>query len=217
MNVKLKILRGKLQTQKHKHAITELDIRGPRFVIGSAADCSLRCPSQTVSSHHCEILIADEEVVVQDLYSEGGTYVNDVRVDHQVALSEGDRIRVGRLEFEARIDKSAATPAPRATTRQKSDPVSELVSEMLVEADEVDRAKRLEDPETRQFHLEPTSASAASESEAADSQPDSKKRKKKPPPKKPPGKLPPPPPFTADDTVSAAEETLKKLFTKEKK
>ena len=35
--------------------------------------------------------------------------------------------------------------------------------------------------------------------------------------KKPPGKLPPPPPFTAEDTVSAAEETLKKLFTKDKK
>jgi pSer/pThr/pTyr-binding forkhead associated (FHA) protein len=217
MNVKLKILRGKLQTQKHKQALTELEIRGPRFVIGSAADCSLRCPSQTVSSHHCEILISDEEVVVRDLYSESGTYVNDTRVDHEAALSEGDRIRVGRLEFEARIDKSAATPSPRATPQQKSDPVSELVSEMLVEADEVDRAKRLEDPETRQFHLEPAAANAASEAESAESQPDAKKKKKKPPAKKPPGKLPPPPPFTADDTVSAAEETLKKLFTKEKK
>lgn len=176
----------------------------------------MRCRSQTVSSHHCEIRVSDDEVVVRDLYSENGTYINDERVDHERHLVAGDRLKVGGLEFEVLIDKTAPLPPPQQVSRRKkSDPVSDFVSDMLVEADEEDRARRLEDPETRQFQLGESSSSE--EEQLGPTEDDSEKKKKKPPSKKPPGKLPPPPPFTADNTVAAAEETLKKLFAKNKK
>ena len=84
-------------------------------------------------------------------------------------------------------------------------------------ADEEDRARRLEDPEKRQFQLGEAAGDEEPSLAPEENPPDDQKKKKKPPVKKAPGKLPTPPPFTADDTVSAAEETLKKIFTKGKK
>lgn len=218
MKIKLRILHGKLQDKKGKSVGADLEVRGPRFVIGNATDCSMRCRSRTVSSHHCEILVSDDEVMVRDLYSENGTFVNDVKVDHESPLAAGDHLKVGRLEFEVVIDKTAPSPSSQeATGGEKSDPVSDFVSDMLVEADEEERARRLEDPEARQFQLGESAADDGTPSGPEDESDDATKKKKGPPPKKPPGKLPPPPPFTADNTVAAAEETLKKLFTKGKK
>jgi hypothetical protein len=153
---------------------------------------------------------------VRDLDSEAGTYLNDERLEHERALSEGDHLRVGRLEFEVVIDTSAPGRSSRRDSQgePKADPVAEFVSDLLVEADEEDRVRRMEDPESRHFQLQRTDSRAASDGEttAVDKEAEPKKVKR-PPPKKPPGKLPPPPPLVTDNTVEAAEETLKKLFT----
>jgi len=218
MIVKLRILHGKLQNKRGKNVGADVTIGRPRFVIGSAPDCSMRCRSNSISAHHCEIIVEGDEVIVRDLYSDAGTFVNKQQVDHECPLQEGDRLMVGRLEFEVLVDETAPSPSPRRSPEGKtaSDPVADFVSDMLVEADEEDRARRKEDPESRQFHLDGALDDELKNQEAA-AQKDPDEKKKKLPPKKPPGKLPAPPPFTADNTVEAAEETLKKLFTKDKR
>ena len=207
MKVKLKVLHGKLQSREGGSAGLEVPISKARFVIGTADDCHMRCPSKSISEHHCEIAIDGDQVLLRDLDSATGTFLNDFRIEQERILQDGDRLRVGRLEFELSVEQ-----APQVSERA-ADQVDELVSDMLVEADEAERASRLADPQARRYKITPQEA-------AAKDQPEDEDRlaalRKKIPPKQAPGKLPPPPKITAEDSTSAAEETLKKLLEKPK-
>jgi len=215
MTVKLKILHGSLQNSRGENAGAEVTVRGGQFVIGSDADCSMCCRSPAISPHHCELRREERGLVVRDLYSQSGTFVNGERIDHERVLRTGDHLRVGRLEFEVLVEPAAAPAGGSARGKSKTDAVAEFISDLLVEADEEDRARRLEDPEKRHFRPEPNAAPLKQgAAEAQDSAEPPKKKER--PPKRPPAKLPPPPPLSAGSTVEAAEETLKKIF-KEKK
>jgi pSer/pThr/pTyr-binding forkhead associated (FHA) protein len=209
MNVKLKVRHGKLQSREGGNAGLEVPISKSRFVIGTADDCQMRCPSKTISEHHCEIVIDGDQILLRDLDSESGTFLNDYRIEQERILQDGDRLQVGRLEFELSIEK-VASPAGR-----ESDAVGDFVSEMLVEADEEERASRLADPQARHFKIDPQDPAAEPD------EPEEEDRltalRKKIPPKKKPGKLPPPPTISAGDSVSAAEESLKKMLEKPKR
>lgn len=206
MKVKLKVVQGKLKGKSGESAGLEVVISKSRFVIGTAEDCHMRCPSSVISPHHCEITVRDGEVRLRDLDSESGTFLNDERVAAEQLVHAGDRFRVGRLQFEILIERS-----DRAS---KQDPVDEFVSEMLAQADEEERVVRMSDPVLRQFHLEPDEPN----NEPAEPEKEDKltAMRKKVPQKKPPGKLPPPPAITAESSTSAAAETLKKIFEKPK-
>lgn len=208
MKVKLKVLHGKLQSREGGSAGLEVPISKARFVIGTADDCHMRCPSKSISEHHCEIVIDGDQVLLRDLDSAGGTFLNDFRIEQERILQDGDRLRVGRLEFELAIEPAAVA------VERASDPVDELVSDMLVEADEAERTKRLADPQTRHFKIAPQEAAADAEPPEAEDRLTA--MRKKIPLKQSPGKLPPPPTITAEDSTSAAEETLKKLLAKPK-
>ncbi|MFL2434465.1 MAG: FHA domain-containing protein [Vicinamibacterales bacterium] len=64
--------------------------RGPRsdFVIDS----------MLLSRVHCRMSTTSTQLVVEDLKSTNGTYVNDTRVEC-IALNNGDCLRLGRVEF----------------------------------------------------------------------------------------------------------------------
>ncbi|MDA1053946.1 MAG: FHA domain-containing protein [Planctomycetota bacterium] len=207
MKVKLKVVQGKLKGQDGGSAKLEVTISKARFVIGADSDCHMRCPSRVISPHHCEITVRDEEVRLRDLDSESGTFLNDERIAAERVVHAGDRLRVGRLEFEVVIERSGRTT--------KGDPVDDFVSDLLAQADEEERAVRRSDPELRQFHLDPNETNDAEQVEPEKEDKLTALRKKLPQ-KKPPGKLPPPLAITAESSTSAAAETLKKIFEKPK-
>lgn len=210
ITVKLRVRQGTLKRQQGGSAGLEVELQGKRFVIGSATDCQMRCPSTAISPHHCEIYLEGPRYFVRDLGSASGTYVNGVKLADSHLLANGDQLRVGKLEFEA-IVENPPVPAPHRSPRP-SDSVGDTISEMLVAADREDRAQRLEDPAKRRFAVQ------TPESRAEDKAPQAPVKKKAvPPPKKPPMKLPPPPKIAADSTVQAAEQVLKKIFDKPKK
>ena len=144
---------------------------------------------------------------MRDLDSESGTFLNDERIAAERVVHAGDRLRVGRLEFEVVIERSGRTT--------KGDPVDDFVSDLLAQADEEERAVRRSDPELRQFHLDPNETNDAEQVEPEKEDKLTALRKKLPQ-KKPPGKLPPPLAITAESSTSAAAETLKKIFEKPK-
>jgi predicted component of type VI protein secretion system len=209
MFVKLRVLHGTLKRQDGANSVMEVAIRTPRFIIGSAEDCHMRCPSRSISPHHCEVLVRGDSVYLQDLQSEAGTYLNGEQVTEESSLQSGDHLRVGRLEFEVVIKQTKGAMAP-----SKNDPVADYVSELLVEADQEERATRIADPRLRQFQLPTPDDTAAAPAEPEDR---ITAMRKKVPQKKPPGKLPPPPSVTSESSVEAAEESLKKIFAKPKK
>ena len=78
---------------------TAVPLKRDRFVIGRAKECSLRAGSDAISRRHCEITRTAEGVAVRDLGSRNGTYVNDIKIERETPLENGDLIRVGPLEF----------------------------------------------------------------------------------------------------------------------
>jgi pSer/pThr/pTyr-binding forkhead associated (FHA) protein len=217
MMVKLIILHGRLQDGRSRKVKQELEIRRSHFVIGSASDCSMRCRSDRISPHHCRLRIEPKKVILQDLASETGTFVNGIRIEYAHALKNGDRLKVGKLEFEVLIED----PSPVWELEPHvdggdtiHDALSETVCNLLSAEDEKDRIRRLQDPELRRFSL-PSAEKPTSQAEDRTTKP---KRKGKAGPKKTkgrPGKLPVRPRLGEDASVAAAE-TLPRWFGRRK-
>jgi len=221
MQVRLKILQG-------SNAGKDLKIPTPKCVIGRGDDCHLRPQSDAISRRHCVIITTENEVVVRDLNSRNGTFVNGDRVAEEAVLLHGDNLRVGPLEFEMIIEQlpGGKTKRPKVTdikdavtrTAEGSsiNSTSDLgdVSQWLDEADTVDKERRNFEPETRQFRLDETvmpadgAKTATATSETKPLPPDVKKDKKGP------GKLPPRPNSQLKDSREAAADMLKKFFNR---
>ena len=69
------------------------------FVIGRGQQCHLRPHCRLVSKLHCAIARWAGKVVVRDLKSSNGTYINNHRIEGEVRVIDGDVLRVGSLEF----------------------------------------------------------------------------------------------------------------------
>ena len=98
------------------YAGKEIAIAGNQFVIGRDEDCNLRPASPAISKKHCAIFYKDGEPFVKDLGSTNGTFLNDQQVESERPLAEGDKLRVGPLDFAVKRlgGKSDATPLPNS-------------------------------------------------------------------------------------------------------
>jgi EAL domain-containing protein (putative c-di-GMP-specific phosphodiesterase class I) len=72
------------------------------FVIGRRQDLALALGCQTVSNLHAEIGEADGVLVLRDLGSTNGTYVNGRRVSEPVVLHEDDLVQFANIAFRVR-------------------------------------------------------------------------------------------------------------------
>lgn len=230
MQVSLKVLTG-------NHEGKEILIKDEKFLIGRGDDCQLRPKSESISRRHCALVQKDGRLLLVDLKSRNGTFINEKQLspDKAKILKSGDRIRVGQLEFEISIEvglasakKSEVSTVKEAVDRLAEQKTSDSresfdISSWLLEADQIDRRKTMTEPETRQMNIDETTrldAEQEIQSDAGDSAGSEKLSdsgsdagKSKRPEKKPPMKLPkvsqgP----TTKNTKDAASETLKKYF-----
>src|SRR5690606_33932655 len=82
--------------------------------IGRSEACDLRIPLGEVSRRHCSIVQSEGQVLVQDLGSSNGTYVNGKRIQ-ETTLRPGDQIRIGSFRFIVQIDGKPAEGDPEFT------------------------------------------------------------------------------------------------------
>ena len=205
MDVKLILKTGKL-------AGKEIPVAQPVFRIGRAEDCHLRPHSEQVSRHHCQIIQEGGRVWVEDCGSRNGTWVNGQRISERKELKNGDRLLVGPLEFELRIDialggkkkpkvKTIEEAAARvAQTAGKKEDETELVEWLL-------ESEAAEEKETETLAAQSTQEATQTPAPAPPNAP--------PPPSEPPAKIPGkfmPPPKVAPDTRTAAAEMLRRLL-----
>lgn len=78
-------------------------VSGEKTVLGRKQDCDLRIPTKDVSREHCALMASDDSVVVKDLGSSNGTFINGKRVAEQ-SVEAGDRLKVGPVTFLVQID-----------------------------------------------------------------------------------------------------------------
>jgi pSer/pThr/pTyr-binding forkhead associated (FHA) protein len=233
-------MRIRLRVQSGSHEGKEIDVTQAKFLIGRSDSCQLRPKSESVSRKHCILAIHEGRVLLQDLKSRNGTFINEKRLppDKAKVLKSGDILRVGKLSFEVLIDhelggakkppvKDVGEAAARAVAEGSSDSRFEEVdvTSWLDEADAIDRVRKRSDPETRQLNLEDSKKADSSgdsddlsvnePAKKPDESPASEDKSRTIPPKgRKPGKLPEG--FKVamkDSSRDAADDALKKFFS----
>jgi pSer/pThr/pTyr-binding forkhead associated (FHA) protein len=103
-----------------------IPIVGERFVIGRADDCHLKPRSELVSRYHCEIFLKDGNVFVRDMGSKNGVFLNEKQITEVNAVTNGDRLAVGPLDFFVNITVDMK-PQKAAKVKSVSDAVARTV------------------------------------------------------------------------------------------
>lgn len=68
-------------------------------VIGRSAKSDIRVDQESISRNHSKIVNTGKSVLIRDLGSTNGTYINDEPIEEHV-LRDGDLIKVGRTIFK---------------------------------------------------------------------------------------------------------------------
>lgn len=107
-----------------------IPIPGAKFLIGRDPHCQLRPASQAVSKQHCAIHIRNGQVIVEDFGSTNGTQVNDEPVQGERAVADGDKVKVGPLEFVIQIvplpTPADGTPLPERLKSPSTETTAQL-------------------------------------------------------------------------------------------
>ncbi len=100
------------------HEGKPIPITTPQFLIGRDPQCQLRPASPAISKRHCAVMVRGGKVFVRDFGSTNGTFVNDQLVQGEVEVQNGDRLKVGPLDFKVALEVTAPAPKPAAAKPQ---------------------------------------------------------------------------------------------------
>ncbi|HSQ59600.1 MAG TPA: FHA domain-containing protein, partial [Acidobacteriota bacterium] len=92
--------------------------------IGRTSQNAVRIDDRSVSREHAEIVLRDGRVLISDLRSHNGTWLNGSRLRRPAEIHEGDRIQVGRVELRVVPD-----PADRTAGGDSDSALSTLTME----------------------------------------------------------------------------------------
>ncbi len=138
MNYALQVVRG-------RSAANTLRLMDGVNSIGRHDDCQIRIRSSQVSRRHCELFEEGNKLILRDVGSTNGTFVNRKRVLVQQTLKPGDVLTIGGVTLRVDLLGAATKPAtaspvpqPAANDTAKVDaqPVAEDDFEMELEEDE---------------------------------------------------------------------------------
>ncbi len=132
---------GRARPQRGKHAEADGHVNS----IGRHDDCQIRIRSSQVSRRHCELFEEGNKLILRDLGSSNGTFVNGKRVLGQQTVKPGDVLTIGGVTLRVDLLGAAPKPAtavpgpqPAANDTAEADvqPVAEDDFEMQLEEDE---------------------------------------------------------------------------------
>ena len=69
------------------------------MTVGRSSDCDICIPIDEISRNHAKLQTASDGVVVEDLASANGTFVNDQRVHAGTLIKPGDEVRFDTVRF----------------------------------------------------------------------------------------------------------------------
>src|ERR1700759_4903090 len=104
---KLVVLSAGLSGRTH-----ELNV--DKTTIGRVEDNTFQIADPSVSSHHCEVQLRGNDVVLRDLNSTNGTFINGEKVT-ETTLKLGQTFRLGQIELQL-LEEGMAPAAPSGPT-----------------------------------------------------------------------------------------------------
>ena len=81
-----------------------------QLVIGRGDDCEIVIPDRQVSRQHAHLLLIKDGVILEDLESKNGTFINGRRILEAETLKEGDELQVALVQHFVFISSDATLP-----------------------------------------------------------------------------------------------------------
>lgn len=85
------------------------DLNVERTTVGRVEDNTFQIADASVSSHHAEIILRGQEIVIKDLNSTNGSFINGEKISESV-LQPGQTLRFGQVELKIEDGKPVTTP-----------------------------------------------------------------------------------------------------------
>ena len=96
----------------------QLELQGPRVLVGRSSKCDLTLRDESVSRHHAEFVAGPAGWLLRDLESRNGIEVNGKRVSERL-LADGDRLKIGNVALQCEL-KVTAPPPPQVVIEETS-------------------------------------------------------------------------------------------------
>lgn len=117
------MLQAELRVVGGKHHGKVIPLSKSKFLIGRENDCQLRPNSELVSRHHCVFTVDQYSVRLRDLGSTNGTFINGEQIQGVAILESGNKVSIGKLEFEIIIRE--VPDVPGAPGMSEPDPITD--------------------------------------------------------------------------------------------
>jgi pSer/pThr/pTyr-binding forkhead associated (FHA) protein len=104
------------------------DLKAEKTTIGRVEDNSFQIAEPSVSSHHCEVLLRGNDVVIKDLESTNGTFINGEKISES-PIKPGQILRLGQVEMRLETDTPPASskkPLDQTMVMQRGVSLTEL-------------------------------------------------------------------------------------------
>src|SRR5215475_14712441 len=92
------------------------ELKVDKTTIGRVEDNTFQIAEPSVSSHHCEVLLRGNDVIVRDLNSTNGTFINGEKVTES-PIKPGQILRLGQIEMRLETDAPAGSASKKPLTQ----------------------------------------------------------------------------------------------------
>lgn len=128
---------AKLVVLKKGSAGVSYELKAERTTIGRLDDNAFQIAEPSVSSHHCEVLMKNNEFLVRDLDSTNGTYIGGQKIK-EGTLKPGQTMILGEIEVRLETED---TPRLQDTQQTRTSAKGVNLSELKTETHHVPLAE----------------------------------------------------------------------------
>ncbi len=111
---------------------------GALTIIGRDEECNICIPNEQLSRRHMQLVVTGGKVMMQDLNSTNGCFINDTKSDHSI-LEGGELLRIGNMTFRlvppaetssqlknsVKIDNTASIPDVKVDISSNADKLNQ--------------------------------------------------------------------------------------------
>ncbi len=107
------------------------ELRPGTYVVGRSSDCEIPLTDNAISRRHAEFVLEKNRILVRDLGSTNGTFVNGERLEGEKPVNRGDQVRFGHVTLSLAEQETArlAGFAPEGTMVTMTTSVREIKEE----------------------------------------------------------------------------------------
>src|SRR6185312_14825859 len=83
-----------------------------KTTVGRVEDNTFQIADPSVSSHHCEVVLQGSDVLIRDLGSTNGSFINGEKISESI-LKPGQTLKLGQIELQL-LTEGMPVPPPKA-------------------------------------------------------------------------------------------------------